>query len=178
MKGFVFTEFTSLVEEKFGLEILDQVIEESQLSTQGVYTAVGSYDHQELVTMVKVLSRMKNIPVPELLKIYGEHLFGVFVKKYSNLISGMTDMLDFLSNIDNHIHVEVAKLYPDAELPKFSFKRVNKNKLELVYRSKRGMGDFAEGLILGCAKHFEKTITLEKNATDSPDEIQFIIEVS
>jgi len=178
MKGFVFTEFTSLVEEKFGLEVLDQIIEEANLSTQGVYTAVGSYDHRELIVMVELLSKMKNIPVPELLKIYGEHLFGVFVRKYSNLILGMTDMLDFLSNIDNHIHVEVAKLYPDAELPKFSFTRINKNRLELIYKSKRGLGDFAEGLIFGCAKHFEKIITLQKRATNSPDEIQFIIDVT
>ncbi len=31
MKGVIFTEFLSLVEEKFGLELSDQIIESSEL---------------------------------------------------------------------------------------------------------------------------------------------------
>ena len=40
MKGIVFTEFLDLVEEKFGLEMVDTIIEQSNLDSGGVYTPI------------------------------------------------------------------------------------------------------------------------------------------
>ena len=71
MKGIVFTEFLEMVESEFGLEIVDQVITQSNLPNDGVYTAVGTYDPNELVTMVVKLSEIKGAPVPELVKAFG-----------------------------------------------------------------------------------------------------------
>ncbi|EOG7766780.1 heme NO-binding domain-containing protein, partial [Vibrio parahaemolyticus] len=56
MKGIIFTEFMELVESKFGLEVLDQVLELSD--DEGVYTSVGSYDHRDLVKLIVNLSKV------------------------------------------------------------------------------------------------------------------------
>jgi len=42
MKGIVFTEFLDLVEEKFGMEMVDKIITQSELESEGAYTAVGT----------------------------------------------------------------------------------------------------------------------------------------
>ena len=42
MKGIIFTEFLDLVEEKFGLEMVDKIIEQSNLDSGGIYTSVGT----------------------------------------------------------------------------------------------------------------------------------------
>ena len=47
MKGVVFTEFIEMVEDKFSADIADQIIEEADLPSGGVYTSVGTYDHAE-----------------------------------------------------------------------------------------------------------------------------------
>lgn len=60
MKGIIFTEFMELVESKFGLEVLDQVLELSD--DEGVYTSVGSYDHRDLVKLIVNLSKVSDIP--------------------------------------------------------------------------------------------------------------------
>ena len=52
MKGIIFTSFLDLVEEKFGMEMLEEVISSANLPNKGAYTAVGTYDHAELVQMV------------------------------------------------------------------------------------------------------------------------------
>ncbi|MBT8311465.1 MAG: hypothetical protein HKP23_01335, partial [Flavobacteriaceae bacterium] len=39
MKGIVFTEFLEMVEDKFGLEVVDTIIEKAELPSEGVYTA-------------------------------------------------------------------------------------------------------------------------------------------
>ena len=56
MKGIVFKEFIDMVEATFGEEMLDTVIENSDLPSGGVYTSVGTYPHTELVAMVVTLS--------------------------------------------------------------------------------------------------------------------------
>ena len=49
MKGMIFTEFLDMVEERFGLAVADRIIEAGGSSTGGAYTAVGTYDHREMV---------------------------------------------------------------------------------------------------------------------------------
>ncbi|MDW2459148.1 heme NO-binding domain-containing protein, partial [Vibrio sp. 1249-1] len=73
MKGIIFTEFMELVESKFGLEVLDQVLELSD--DEGVYTSVGSYDHRDLVKLIVNLSKVSDIPPEQLQEVFGESVF-------------------------------------------------------------------------------------------------------
>ena len=41
MRGIVFTEFLALVEDKFGLEMVDRIIFQSNLASEGAYTTIG-----------------------------------------------------------------------------------------------------------------------------------------
>ena len=161
MKGMVFTEFIDMVEDKFGLEVVDEIISSSDLKTGGVFTAVGTYDHTELVKLVVKLSEKINVPVPDLLRTYGQELFKVFVKKYGDLFTRYNNTLDFLEGVDQHIHVEVSKLYPDAELPKLVFNRTSEHSITLFYESKRRLSDFGIGLINGCAEYFKEKVIID-----------------
>jgi Haem-NO-binding len=161
MKGIVFTEFLELVEDKFGLETVEEVISTCDLETAGSYTAIGTYDHKEMFQMVSVLSKTQNISVPELLTIYGEHFFGILAKGYPQFLNDK-GLFAFLESIDNYIHPQVLKLYPDAELPSFrASMNEGKNELLLVYQSIRAMSDFAVGLIQGASKYYGRKIKVE-----------------
>ncbi len=154
MKGIIFTEFLELVEEKFGLGMVDSIISENDLESGGVYTAVGTYDHSEIVSLVSSLSSKVNIPIEDLLIVYGEYLFGTFVKSYKSFIDAAPDAFTFLKSVESYIHVEVQKLYADAELPSFDTSDDGKNVMEMVYTSKRKLSAVAEGLIKGCLIHY------------------------
>jgi hypothetical protein len=154
MKGVVFTEFMELVESRMGLEMLDRIITEAELPNDGAYTSVGTYDHAELVRLVSALSNATGLSVPALVHLFGEHLFQRFSVGYPALFADARDAFDFLDRIDNVIHVEVRKLYPDAELPKLVCSQPAEGELVVLYSSPRGFGDLAEGLIQGCIKHF------------------------
>ena len=73
MKGIIFTEFMELVEEKFGLDVLDQVLDLS--NDEGIYTAVGSYDHKDLVKLIVNLSKVSGVPPEQLQEVFGECVF-------------------------------------------------------------------------------------------------------
>lgn len=162
MKGIIFTNFMDLVEEKFGLEMVETLIEETQPPNEGAYTAVGTYDHTELVNMVLVLSEKSGIPVPDLIKAFGEFLFGELAKAHPHWLQGITSAFDLLERVDGFIHVEVRKLYPDAKPPTFECTRLDDQQMELIYASPRGLGDVAEGLILGCADYYNEEIAVER----------------
>jgi len=177
MKGIVFTEFLEMVEDKFSADMVDDIIDDCDLASGGAYTAVGTYPHEEIVALVSALSKHSQIAIPDLLRIFGEHLFGQFVKGYPTFFDGITGALPFLHGIEDVIHVEVRKLYPDAELPRFSTEVFTDNQLILVYESSRHFEDLAEGLIHGCIKYFGESISVVREAIqiDNHPQERFIL---
>ena len=162
MKGIVFTEFLEMVEDHFSIDMVDNLIDDCDLPSGGAYTAVGTYSHEEIVALVSALSQRTAIPVPQLLKVFGEHLFGQFAKNYSLFFVNVSNALDFLHGIEDVIHAEVKKLYPDAQLPRFITEEYSNQKLVLVYQSNRHFEDLAEGLIIGCIKYFNEKIHISR----------------
>ena len=161
MKGIVFTEFLELVENEFGLEVVQQIIDECELETAGVYTSVGTYSHKDMFKMVAKLSEIKGLPVPALLTVFGEYFFTTLKTKYPVFVE-KPNLFSFLNSIDQYIHPEVLKLYPDAELPRFQAEIKNDNEMVLNYMSSRKMSDLAIGLIKGAANHFKENVDVIK----------------
>jgi hypothetical protein len=172
MKGIVFTELIEMVEEDLGIDIADRMIEGAKAENNGSYTAVGTYDHAELIQLVISLSAETNVPVPDLVRSFGRHLFGRFAVLYPQFFEGITSAVQFLPLIETYIHVEVRKLYPDAELPSFDCQQ-HDGVTELTYRSNRPFADLAEGLVLACVDHFDDQLDVqrtdlgEKNGTNA-----------
>jgi hypothetical protein len=150
MKGIVFTELLEMIEAKFGYKTVDELLNETNLPSKGIYTAIGSYDHSEIIILVTKLSEKSNIPVPDLVYAFGRHLFVIFNKSYTQLFEKANNAFDFLSSVENYIHVEVKKLYPDAQLPHFEITRLSDKKMEMIYSSDRKMATLAHGLIDEC----------------------------
>lgn len=162
MKGLVFTEFLEMVERKFSPAMVDDIIDDSDLPSGGAYTAVGTYPHSEMLALVQSLSKETRLPVPALVKIFGQHLFGRFVQLYPSFFRETRDAFDFLDSIENYVHTEVRKLYPDAELPTFAAQRSADNqRLVMTYHSKHPFATLAEGLIEGCLAHFQEKAQVE-----------------
>lgn len=176
MKGIIFTEFLDMVEKKFSIETVDHIIESSNLSSGGSYTAVGTYPHTEMAELVINLGRETGIPVKDLLITFGNYLFNRLAEMYPNFVSPEMGLLNFLESIENHIHIQVKKLYPDAELPQFKTKLVHEKKLEMVYESERHLGDLAEGLLMGAIAFFKQEASL-KRERQLDETIKFTIEL-
>ena len=161
MKGVVFTEFLEMVEEKFSPETADQIIERSELASGGSYTSIGTYDHHELLQLVTQLSTEIGVPVPDLVRAFGKHLFGRFFQGFPQFFQGVKSTFEFLPQVEHFVHVEVLKLYPDAELPHFDCATEGSGRLTMTYKSTRPFAHFAEGLIMGCIEHFGDNVQLE-----------------
>jgi hypothetical protein len=168
MKGIVFTEFLDFVAAQFSEDLVDDIIADCSLQSGGAYTSVGTYDHREMQALVAALAQHTQHSAPQLLSAFGRHLCGQFSKSHPDFFARTAGLFDFLESVQQHIHVEVRKLYPDAELPSFETHARAQELLELNYRSCRPLAALAEGLILGASDHYREPVTVaQKSQTDA-----------
>ncbi|MNI28101.1 Heme NO binding protein [compost metagenome] len=175
MKGMVFSSFLEMVESKFSLKIADEIIEASELPSGGSYTTVGTYDHNEIIKLVIQLSARTSIPVSDLVRTFGEYLFSELLEMHPYFMEENSSAFEFLQKVDSYIHVEVRKLYPDAELPAFHYDTSIPGTLIMTYSSSRPFADLAEGLIIGCIAHYGEKIDIRRENLSDGNSARFVL---
>jgi len=155
MKGVVFRSFETFVTDRFGEDVIEDAMNQPDLSTGGAFTNVGNYPPSDFLTMVIFVAEQTKTEVPDLVTDFGEALFHILAGAHSDMVKGYDNAIALLSVIENVIHRDVRKLYTHAELPRFDIlERKGNNYLHMDYSSARPFADLAEGLIIGCLEHF------------------------
>jgi hypothetical protein len=160
MKGIVFTELLDYVDATLGRDMVDDIIDDCNFAHGGAYTSVGTYEYQEMIALVSALSKRTETRVPDLLCGFGRHLCGRFANLYPEFFENKKCLFDFLESVNGHIHVEVHKLYPDAELPAFETHARSAGDLQLDYRSCKPLASLAEGLIKGASDIYREPVAV------------------
>ena len=177
MKGIVFVHLIEMIEETYGMEMEDRLLETSDLASGGIYTAVGTYDHGELLTLVQRLSAETGEEVPVLVTTFGRYLFFKLAETYAHMLNNIPDVFSLLTQVEDFIHVEVRKLYPDAELPTFRHHFIDDRHLELLYCSPRPFAPLARGLIEGAIAYYDDPVQLEtmEPVAGTDDQVRFVL---
>ena len=162
MKGVVFTEFLDFTAALYGHDMVDDIIDDANLSHGGAYTSVGTYPFTEMQRLVTALTMRSKQPLSDLMSAFGDHLCQRFAIKYPEFFRSQSNLFDFVESVDRHIHVEVHKLYPDAELPRFSTQARDARTLIIDYRSCRPLEALAEGMIKAAAVHYGEVVSVER----------------
>ncbi len=155
MKGIVFTTFNDMIEQEIGIEVWEQILDSVNPDSQGVYTSVEDFPDAELIAMVGELSKITGTPVMDLVTAFGQYLFHALAMKHPVFVEEKPDFLEFLKSIEDVIHKEVKKLYPNPNLPSLKWEQSDPNSLTMYYRSPRKLCHLADGLIRGAAKRYE-----------------------
>lgn len=176
MRGVIFTEMIEFVEEALGFEIADKMIEKARLENGGAFSQGGNYPFTDMVKLLGALSEITGKKPNELLFIFGEYLFTVLVKLYGRDIRAAGSAIDFINSVEEYVHVEVKKLYPDADLPKFITEEIDEEHIVLVYQSEKKLESFAHGLITACGKYFNEPLDVNfETISESPYQVKFLI---
>lgn len=173
MKGVIFTNFRYLVEDQFGDRMMDDILEDCRPESDGAYSTLGDYPHQELLALVAALSRRTGVPQDELIQLFGAFLIGVFLEHFPAFFARASDTFSFLQLVPDVIHLEVKKLYERAEPPRFEWWLESPDHMVLVYSSRRRLGLLARGMILACSEHFGDGVRVEETALPDPDSLRF-----
>ncbi|MBX2850025.1 MAG: heme NO-binding domain-containing protein [Acidiferrobacterales bacterium] len=166
MLGVIFTSLIEMMEQEVGLEATEEVLDKAQVESGACYTAVGFYPPEELVSIVTHLSQQTGIPIPDLVQQFGFYLFDLLATSHPHAVEGKTSVIELLSQLDSHIHVEVKKLYPEANLPAFKTIEESDSHIKLLYISTNRLEPLAEGLIKGGADYFNENVVIRITPAD------------
>jgi hypothetical protein len=158
----VFVELLEMAESILGEDVVDEVLAKADLASGGAYSAVGNYPCAELMTLVKAFSDHSGAAVPDLQRAFGRWMHERFVKSYPGFFKDKPDVLSMFESIEGEVHVEVRKLYPDVELPRFDTERPTPDALKMVYTSPRPLTDFCHGLIEACIEHYGVSAEIDR----------------
>ncbi|MFT5923640.1 MAG: putative hydrocarbon binding protein [Paraglaciecola sp.] len=160
MKGIVFVKFNEFIEELWGEEFWDKLLDEAKLPSQGAYTTVVTYDDQELFILIGLVSDKKNISVRDAQFSFGKWVFKEFLNSAPAGAHDFEDVFEFLYAVQGFIHVEVKKLNPNALVPEFKFLSETSNILSFHYISPRKLCFFCEGIVHGLAEHMGQAVNV------------------
>ncbi len=164
MKGIIFNTVEEAVGELFSEDTWDDLVDAAGVS--GSYTALGTYPDEELVALVGAACEATGLSAEEVLVTLGRHSFGKLASHVPDLVDKDAGVFHFLSTVDDIIHVEVAKLVPDADTPVVTTTNIDENTIEVSYTSKRHMGALAKGLVLGAGDFFEEPLDITSERTE------------
>ena len=161
MKGIIFAALEGVVSAEFGPDAWDDLL--AQEGLDGAYTTVGSYPDAELVALIGAWARRSGRTTEEALRAFGVAAASIFHERFPSMFSPYGDTTSFLRTLDSVVHREVRKLYPGAETPGFEVVDKGGAHIELVYRSKKGLCAFAEGLLIGSAAVFHERVEFSQS---------------
>lgn len=177
MKGMLFTELIDFIERHSDIATAEQIIDEANLESSGAFTAVGNYPHQEMLQLVGSASSILQSPPQDLMRLFGKELFPRLYESHPQFFDENVDNAPlFLERIQQHIHDEVIKLYPDSSPPTVLVSK-NEGSLQITYESHRPFALVALGLIEGCYEYFGKPVQVQfdENLDATSSSAQFSI---
>lgn len=166
MKGIIFNLLETVVIDEHGEDAWDDLLDEA--AVEGSYTALGNYPDAELLRLLALMPEAFGGDGDEQLRWFGRKAMPILAQRYAVFFEQPTDTRSFLLTLNNIIHAEVRKLYPDADVPTFDFDPIpgveppSPDSVVMGYQSTRHLCALAEGFIHGAADHYGEAASIEQ----------------
>ena len=161
MKGIIFNLAQEVVTGSYGEDTWDSLLDRTGL--EGSYTSLGNYPDSELMALVGAAADALGRPAEDVVRELGVGAIPLLAARYPGFFDGHASTYPFVLTLNDIIHAEVRKLYPDADLPTFEFERTGDDALVLIYRSERRLCALAEGFLLGAAAHYGERAVIDQS---------------
>ena len=158
MKGILFNVVQDVVTEALSADAWDDVLDAA--GVPGSYTSLGTYPDTDLAPIVQAIADLADLSFEETLRLAGVLGFKHLARRNPALIDGIGGWRKLISSLDDIIHPEVRKIYPDAEVPGFATVD-DGDALRVTYTSQRGLCALAHGLMEGAGAWFQGELRVE-----------------
>jgi hypothetical protein len=160
MKGIVFNLFEEVVRREYGEDTWETLLEAAHLD--GTYTSLGNYSDEDFRKLVAAASSALEIPADHVVRWFGRNALPLLAQRYPEFFTRHDSTRPFLLTLNDIIHPEVRKLYPEADVPVFGYDTSARDVLVMEYRSARKLCTFAEGMIEGAAAYYREEVAFEQ----------------
>lgn len=162
MKGIVFNLLEDAVTDQHGPDVWDALVDTAGVS--GRYTSLGNYPDSDMEALVSAACAALALDRSTVLRWFGISAMPMLAERYPALFEGHTSAKTFIDGVNDVIHAEVRKLYPDALCPHFRLSESQEGDLMMDYKSARRMCALAEGFVVGAAAYFGEEVDFKHEA--------------
>lgn len=159
MKGTVVSSWIESSKELFGKEIVERVLLSYKFPIDYIFSPFEDVEDRVAIGLVDDIGKAVGKNHAEIWGIMGEANIRTFSKSYPGFFHHDT-AYQFLKSM-NDVHVIVMKRIKGAVPPILDMVPISPYEAMFIYRSKRGMGDYLQGLVNGVATYFKETIQTE-----------------
>lgn len=161
MKGVIFNLLEKVVTDAHGPDMWDDLIEDA--GVDGVYSSLGNYPDGDIEALVGAAAAKTGLSRAEVLHWFGQQAMPILRELYPSLFEGHASSQEFVLSVNEIIHPEVRKLYPDAACPFFHMRRQDGDTVSMRYESGRDMIDLAHGFLDGAASVYGDAIDVDRS---------------
>jgi hypothetical protein len=171
LKDIVFVKLAEFVGETAGLTMWNELLQEVDVDSGGIYTFVGLFDAQKLFLIVALIATKKAITIEQATKAFEKWLFIALHTSSPPLTHDFIDVLKFLHRRQNIIHI-------DLLIPEFNFLFEFEKTLRFYFIFPRKRCHFCDVLVYGLAEYLNQpaTVCLEECGHNNND--RCVLEVS
>ena len=150
MHGVVFHELKDFVDEEYGSDGWDAIMQEADLESS-MFMPFNTYPDEELFEVVRAAVEVTNSTKSELLTEFGEFAAPNLVERYNTYLDRDWSGLDVLEHTEDAMHKAVRAKEDEAEPPELECRRESDDEVVIEYSSDRQLCQLGEGLIRGVA---------------------------
>ena len=132
-----------------------------------IFSPLEDVDDSMALGMVEYLGQKTGNSHEQIWEIMGRENIRTFAKFYPGFFRH-ENAYHFLKSM-NDVHVIVMKRFKGATPPALDMTPIDSHKAQLVYRSKRQLGDYLKGLLKGVFEHFNEKVDVKLISQNGPE---------
>lgn len=162
MKGIVFLLCRQVIRDERGEDAVEDLLAEAGLPSS--FAEGEDYPDAQLEALIEAAGPYVPTGEDEAARWIGRNAIEKLAVEYPSFFQPYASIVGLVADLDEEIHPEVQKIFPDATFPRFEIGDGSDADLVVAYRSERDLCLFAEGLIDGAAGRYGETVRLEQTA--------------
>ncbi|MBF1014064.1 MAG: heme NO-binding domain-containing protein [Lachnospiraceae bacterium] len=167
MKGTVVASWMTSGRRLFGDKVVNEAFEKYGLKPDHIFSPLEDVDDSMALGMVEYLGQKTGNSHEQIWEIMGRENIRTFAKFYPGFFRH-ENAYHFLKSM-NDVHVIVMKRFKGATPPALDMTPIDSHKAQLVYRSKRQLGDYLKGLLKGVFEHFNEKVDVKLISQNGPE---------
>jgi hypothetical protein len=160
MKGYIFTEFLEMVEDRYGFVLMDRIILNANLESDGVYTSVGSYPQKELIELMKQLSIEIKEDIKTIMMYTGERIYNTSLNTFNKKLLLLEMNFPFIERLKNYLTNECRSIFNNDEILNVKFTSEENSLIAHFEFKEVETSLLMEGIIKGCISVMGESVNI------------------
>lgn len=160
MKGTVVSTWLTTLTKTYGQDVVDEAKKKAGFKEDLIITPMTTIEDQKTKDLMKYVGQSVGKKAGTIWHDMGMANIETFSNWFPSYFSNRT-LKNFLMLMDT-VHLQLTEMLPGANPPRLRAREINDHRIEIIYKSKRGLYDYFLGLLEGSSGFFKTPIETEE----------------